>query len=278
MYVPIVGKELFNVLMYNKVMQMKRFYIFLLMLLITGGVAQAQLTHYGVRLGLGPSFVSDDLLTKSPILGGDLGGFVNFSLPGKNNAFADNLYFQTGLYLTRRGTRFDQEFVGMRSYREGRNIAYYAQIPVLVSWRWELPLMVADQYLNFYFGPAVNVGLFGDKWDRRVTLGYPQESVNYDTHITGGPDADKIFKHIRRFDVSLKVGFGYQFGNFTYDFYWDHGFVTLQKEADVLNDLERENYENGSSAATEEPKERNGYTGVNNIFMVSIGYLIPWQY
>ncbi len=257
---------------------MKRLYILLLSLLMAGSVAQAQLTHYGARIGLGASFVSDDLLTKAPIVGGDLGGFLNFSLPGRNNAFADNLYFQTGLYLTRRGTRFDQEFVGMRSYREGRYIAYYAQLPILVAWRWEMPLAVADQYLNFYFGPTFNVGLFGDMWDRRITPGYPQTSVNYDTHVTGGPDADKIFKHISRFDVSLKVGFGYQFGNFTYDFYWDHGFVTLKKEPDVLNNLDRDNFENGNNADATKPKERNGYTGVNNIFMISIGYMIPWQY
>lgn len=240
------------------------------------GVAQAQLTHYGARVALGASVVSDDLLTTTPIVGGNLGGFANFSLPNSTSAFSDNLYFQTGLYLTRRGSHFEQVLKGMKSYREGAYRAWYAQIPVLVCWRWEMPLDVADQYLNFYVGPALNVGLFGDLWDRQVTPGYPQESVNYDTHITGTKDDRKIFKNIRRIDVSLTAGVGYQHGNFTYDFYWDHGFVPLRKETDVLNALERSNYEQTTTTTTK-PKERNSYTGVHNIFMVGIGYLVPLQ-
>lgn len=252
---------------------MKKLYILLLSVLMLGSVAQAQLTHFGGRLGLGASFVSDDLLTTAPIIGGNLGGFANFSIPGRTSAFSDNLYVQTGLYLTRRGTHFEQVLVGMQSYREGVYSAWYAQVPILLCWRWEMPLAVADQYLNFYFGPALNLGLFGDLWDRQVTPGYPQESVNYDTHITGSSDARKIFKNIRRFDISLTTGFGYQHGNFVYDFYWDHGFIPLREEDDVLNTLDISN-----STATDKPNKRNGYTGVNNIFMLSIGYLVPVQH
>lgn len=262
---------------------MKKIFI-VLILLATGVAAQGQFTHYGVRAGIGASYVGDDLLTTAPVPGANLGVFLNYGFTDSKTAFADNLYLQTGLFFTRRGTHFKQELTAMRSIRTGFYHTYYAQIPLLAAWRWELPTKVANQYLNFYFGPTFNVGLFGFIWDRRVTPGYPQLTMNYDTYITGTKDDRRAFKHLRRIDVSSILGAGYQRGNFLFDLYWDHGFVALRKEDDVLNNLERRLWNQGntakegtsnSEASTEKPKKRNSYTGTNNSVVFTVSYMLP---
>lgn len=272
-------------MLYNKVYTMKKVF-FVLILLAAGTATHAQFTHYGVRAGLGASYVGDDLLTTAPVIGANLGAFINYGFTTSKTAFADNLYLQTGLFLIRRGTYFKQELAAMNSIRTGFYHTYYAQVPLLAAWRWELPLRVADQYVNFYFGPAFNVGLFGRIWDRRVTPGYPQSTMNYDTYITGTKEDRAAFKHLRRLDVSSILGVGYQHGSFLFDLYWDHGFVALRKEEDVLNNLEGQiwNQEHATkegnanpAVPTEKPKKRNSYTGTNNSVIFTVSYLLPVQ-
>ena len=257
---------------------MKKIRIALLCALASATVAQAQFTHYGLRAALGASYVSDDLLTHRPVIGANMGVFFNFGFTGAKVSFADNLYLQTGISLVRRGTYFKQELAAMGSIRNGFYHTYYAQVPILAAWRWEIPAKVASQYLNFYFGPAVSVGLFGRIWDRRITPGYPQASMNYDTYITGTKDDRAAFRHLRRIDASSIVGVGYQHGSFLFDLFWDHGFVALRNEEDVLNTLERNSdaskpAQDGTSA--EKPKKRNSYTGTNNSLLLSVSYLLP---
>lgn len=262
---------------------MKKTLFILLALALLGTSIQAQFTHKGVRFGLGTASISDDLLTRSPILGANLGGYVNYGFENAQSFWADNFYLQFGFDFTRRGSNFEQEWIGMRSYREGYFHNYYAQLSATACWRWELPVAQADHVVNFYAGPAFGVGLFGRYWDRQVTPGNPQSSVNFDTYVTTDKYQKRAFRHMRRLDASSILGIGYQRRNITIDLFWQHGFVALQKETDVLRDLDIT--QNGGNTVTTTDQDgnsttnhlsnRNAYSGTNQAFILSIGYQLP---
>lgn len=251
---------------------MKKYIFAILFVVLSSVAANAQFTHYGVRLGFGPATISDDMLTQSPILGVNLGGYLDYGFTEAHSFFADNLFLRLGLNFTRRGSDFVQEWIPMSSIRTGFYHAWYAQIPIQAAWRYELPLPTAGHIVNFFFGPAVSVGMFGRLWDRWVTPGLPQSTLNYDTYVTTPKDARRVFNTLRRIDVSSTIGIGYQFRNYTVDLIWDHGFIPLKKESDILNELDRQTaQENGTTV----PRERNGYTGTHNAIILSIGYQMP---
>lgn len=240
--------------------------------------AKAQFVDYGFRLANGASYVADDLLTHTPILGFSIGGYVDYMFTEWKNPWAENIYLQTGLNITRRGTNFQQVFVNMLSIRQGFFHNWYAQIPVIAGFKYEIPQLPAGNYVNFFLGPTVSVGLFGQLLDRQVTPGMPQASNNYDTFVTGSKDDRSSFKNLRRFDVGLILGVGYQWHNFTFDLYMDHGFIALMKKEDVLapfDQTQNQNNQNNSSQNNTKPKDRNAYTGTNNAFMLAIGYQLP---
>ncbi len=235
--------------------------------------ANAQFVRFGGRLGLGASHVTDDLLTTTPILGVNLGGYVDFMFSNMKNPWADNIYLQTGLNITRRGTNFEQVFVDMRSIRQGYFHNWYVQLPLLAGFKYEIPQLPAENFVSFYIGSAVSCGLLGSYRDRQVTPGMPHTSNNYDTYITMGPDAKKSFTHITRLDVGVIIGIGYQWHNFTFDFHLDHGLVALMQKDDVLFPLDYPTDESG--APTGPSKPTNAYTGTNQSYMFSIGYQLP---
>ena len=235
--------------------------------------AKAQFTRFGAQLGNGVAYISDDLLYSAPILGFQLGGYVDYEFTEWQNPWAENLYLRFGLNFTRRGTKLEQVWVLQKSIRQSYLHNWYAQIPVIVGFRYEIPSLPAGNYVNFFFGPTFNVGLFGRYWDRQVTPGMPQSSNNYDTFVTGTKDDRSSFKHFRRFDGSVIVGVGYQWRNYTVDIYMDHGFVALMNRDDVLAPFDRDVDENGT--LSEEGKNHNSYTGINQAFMISVGYQLP---
>ena len=261
---------------------MKKALYLLLAVLLLAANAQAQFTHKGARLGLGAAYVADDFLTSSPILGGNLGVFVNYGFENAQSFWADNLYLQFGLNVTRRGTNFEQVFEAVHSYRSGYFHNYYAEIPVMACWRWELPVLQPDHYLNFYVGPVLNVGLFGIFKDRQVTPGYSNSSWNYDTFLSGDKTDRRAFHHLRRLDASVQLGIGYKHGNYAIDFYWQHGFVPLMREDDVLRSLAitqngGSNQYTDSEGNTQHLDNRNAYTGTNQAFILSVSYILPWE-
>lgn len=235
--------------------------------------AQAQFVRYGARVGGGASYVSDDLLTHSPILGINLGGYVDYMFTEWKNPWSENIYLQFGFNFVRRGTNFEQVWVNMSSIRQGFYHNWYAQIPILAGYKYEIPQLPAGNFLSFYLGPTINVGLFGCLWDRKVTPGMPQTSNNYDTYISGNRDDRSSFKHMRRIDVGFVLGVGYQWHNFTFDLFLDHGFVALMKRDDVLNGVVYNNQNTGTTTTTQE--DRNAYTGTNQAIMLSVGYQLP---
>ena len=266
---------------------MKKLFALLALAMALSCTVNAQWTYYGARLALGPSYVTDDLLTSSPILGASLGGYAEYAFEEMKNPLADNLYLQVGLNLSRRGTNFDQVFTTMRSYRYGYIHAYYAQIPAYIGYRYDLPYATAGNYINFFVGPSVSCGLFGRWYDRQVTPGNPQGTVNYDTRITGDKYAGRAFRQIRRIDAAAVLGVGYQWNDFTFDFIYEHGFVSLRYEPDLLVNTEitanggnevtytHTNDDGTTTTTTRRIKDRNAYTGTNQSFLLAVGYRIP---
>ena len=108
----------------------------------------------------------------------------------------------------------------------------------------------------------------------------PQASNNYDTFVTGTKDDRSSFKNLRRFDVSIVLGVGYQWHNFTFDLFLDHGFIALMNKDDVLAPFDNQNQnqtgtENNTTQNNTKPKDRNAYTGTNNAIMLAVGYQLP---
>lgn len=246
----------------------------------------AQFTHYGARVGLGASYFADDLITKSPILGANLGGYVNLGFEDAQSFWADNFYLQFAANFTRRGSNIQHVLEHEMSIRTSYYHDWYFQLLPMACWRYELPVKIPNTFVNFYVGPEVSIGMFGIRWDRCVSPGYPQESMNYDTHITGSKYDRRAFRYARRFDVGINLGIGYQYNNITIDLFWDHGFMPILQESDVLANLAIE--QNGGSNDRRIINEdgtvshvhldnRNGFTGTNQAFILSIGYQLPLE-
>ena len=89
---------------------MKKIFLlgFICLMGLMGREANAQFSDYGVKLGLGVATISDDLSTKSPILGMNVGGYVNFTFAKSKSVLAEIFYLQTGLNITRRGRSHEQ--------------------------------------------------------------------------------------------------------------------------------------------------------------------------
>lgn len=250
----------------NIILSMKKLFLLLTFALLVPVASRAQFTRFGAQLGNGVSYVSDDLLLSKPIFGFQLGGYVDYEFTNWKNPWSENLYIRIGLNFTRRGTQLEQVWVLQKSIRQSFLHNWYAQIPVYVGFRYEIPSLLAGNYVNFFFGPTFNVGLYGRYRDRQVMPGMPQASNNYDTFVTGTKDDRSSFKHIRRFDGSV-VGAGYQWRNYSVDLIWDHGFVPLLRKDDVLAPFDRNVDDSGN--ISEEGKNHNAYTGVNQSYIIA---------
>lgn len=233
--------------------------------------AQAQFADYGVRAGLGLATISDDLSTKSPILGATVGGYINYSFRNTQTILGEFLYLQSGLNLNRRGSNFHEvlENENTLSVRDGYYHAYYLQLPLLVGFHFELPVRQAGHIAGIIVGPAFDFGLFGRCKDRVVSPGNPSPIANYDYDITGTAADRDVFNHLRRIDVSAIVGFTYEYGPWSAMLYMDHGFIATSTEPDILRII-TQSMEQGSdnNLKTDIPN------GNNTAFMLSIGYAL----
>lgn len=236
---------------------------------------RAQFVQYGAHVGGGISFVTDDLLTSSPVMAVGIGGYADYMFTEWKNPWSENIYLRTGLNINRRGTNFSQDLTFMESMRRGYYHNWYLQIPVIAGFRYELPSLPAGNFINVFIGPSFSVGVFGRRWDRQVTMNMPQVSFNYDTYITGTRDDRASFKHVRRLDAGVIFGLGYQWHNITVDIYMDHGFVPLMKRADVLAPYDVVQGRTEENMTEAEKAERNAYTGTNQAFLIAIGYQLP---
>lgn len=215
--------------------------------------AMAQFTELGFRAGVGPAKINDDILMEKGITGWNFDVYANLTFRDSESALRDVFYLQTGLSLIRRGGIFEQTFSSMHSLREGYYHSWYVQVPILASFKFNMPTIPYlgnELKLHAYLGPAVSVGVFGKARSRRISPTYPQTDVNYDSK-------ENVFDVITRLDVNAIVGLGLSWRNFTIDARYDHGFMVLYDEIDFSD------------------KERKSFSGNNQAFIFSLGYKLP---
>lgn len=255
---------------------MKKLFVFLVVGLAFSTIAQAQWTHFGVKAGLGSSTYTDDLTVSGPIVGLNVGGWLEYGFTEAEAMYANNFYIQTGLNLIRRGCQFEEvkEFGVNFDTRSGFSHAWYLQLPVLACFRYELPIPEADHYITMHVGPAVSYGIWGNYRERRIAPYKPQTSYNYDTYVTTDPSERKVFNHLRRLDVNFILGFGYQHKNYAVDLYMDYGFLATSVDGDVLKEAEQQQLENNNDPNSK--KIRTVAPNGNNLsFMAAFSWRIP---
>ena len=123
--------------------------------------------------------------------------------------------------------------------REGYIHAWYAQIPILACVHLEMPLRQAGHTLGFFMGPAVGIGLTGVYNERKVSPYVSSPEANYDLSIHGTAKDRDPFSHLNRVDVSAILGLSYEYRDFTFTAYLDHGFLATSTGYDVLRIIER---------------------------------------
>ncbi|MBR0072378.1 MAG: PorT family protein [Bacteroidales bacterium] len=231
--------------------------VFIILFAFTAMFAQAQWSYFGFRAGMGPANISDDILMRHGITGYNFTAYINYGFSQSESYLRNTFYLQTGVSLMRRGGYFSQKYNGytMGAIREGFFDMWYAQVPVLAAFQFELPRIpyIDDPLvLHAYLGPAVSVGLWGDVRERKIAPTYPQATENYDHE-------QKAFDVIGRLDVNAIIGIGLHWRNFTFDMYYDHGFMVLYDEIDI----------------SDPEGKRKSFSGNNQAFIFSLGYKLP---
>ncbi len=210
--------------------------------------ASAQFSAVGVRAGMGFARMADDLYMKST-LGYSFGGYVNYSISLGNSPLME-FDLQSGLFLVRKGAKMEKN--DLISDITDIYHPWYLQIPILVTYKYHLPFK-DEHYISISVGPAANIGLFGTYKHTVISpslIGFFGPEMNSQTE-------QGAFNKMSRFDVSLIIGIGYQYREYTFDFYIDNGFIVPMKEVDAIY------------------PERNSFSGSLQSFTFTLGYKLP---
>ena len=206
---------------------MKKILILLTLVVALSATSRAQFLNYGVRAGVGFATHVDDLASNSPILAANIGGFVSFGFTQSQSLLAENFYLQTGLNIVRRGSNFREVLEMAMSIREGYYDAWYAQIPLLATFHYELPIRQPGHFALLSVGPAVSVGLLGTFYDRKFARGLPHNTWNYEIN-------EPVFNVANRLDVDLLLGVGYEHQDLSVMLQLDYGFLAVAETPDAL--------------------------------------------
>ena len=235
---------------------MKRFLIVLTMVTVFATTAQAQFLNFGVRVGTGFATHVDDLADNSPILAANVGGFVTYGFTQSASMLADVFRLQTGVNIIRRGCKFQEVLEMAMSIREGSYDAWYAQIPLLATIRYELPIREPGHYALLSVGPAVSIGMIGIVKDRKFTRGLPQGDWNYLKN-------ESAFNVMNRIDANLLFGVGYEYQDLSIMLQLDYGFMAVTETPDAIESL------NGANAKVP--------MGNNMALLLTVGYQFPFR-
>ena len=224
--------------------------------------ASAQFINYGFRGGAGMAVHVDDISVNSPILGANFGMFVNYAFSGGQSLMAENFMLQTGLNIVCRGSRFSNVSEKNLSFSidEGLYRAFYVQLPILATVRYELLIRDPGHFVLFQVGPAVSYGLFGQYSERKISPYMPQRTWNYQ-------DDGDVFTNshapLNRLDVGAIIGVGYERHDLSFMLYVDYGFLAVSKEEDILK-------------LGDEDAINKYVPGGNNFALIAtVGYQIP---
>ncbi len=241
---------------------MKKILVTLTFLIAVSFVSQAQLLNFGFRAGAGMGVHVDDLAINRPVLAANLGGFVSFGFTNSESLIGQNLMVQTGLNLVRRGSQFEEVLEDVMSIREGSYHAYYLQLPILATFRYELPIREPGHFGLLSVGPAVSYGLFGWADDSKVSRGYPQSDWNYKNKNK------PVFDYLNPLDVSFILGVGYEWQDLSIMLHLDYGFLAVKDEVDVLKtDTESTSYHTSNVLVVPQ--------GNNFALLLTVGYQFP---
>lgn len=235
---------------------MKKILILLTLVVAFSATSRAQFINYGVRAGVGIATHVDDLAINSPILAANIGGFVSFGFTQSQSLLAENFYLQTGINLVRRGSNFREVLEMAMSIREGYYDAWYAQIPILATFHYEMPIREPGHFALLSIGPAVNVGLLGNFYDKKFSRGLPQEAWNYEIN-------EPVFNFANRLDVDFLLGVGYEHQDLSVMLQLDYGFLAVAETPDALKRI------NGVDENATVPM------GNNFALLLTVGYQFP---
>lgn len=206
---------------------MKKILVLITLVAALSVTSHAQFLNYGVRGGVGFATHVDDLAFNTPILAANIGGFVSFGFTQSQSLLAENFYLQTGLNLIRRGSNFREVLEMAMSIREGYYDAWYAQIPVLATFHYELPIREPGHFALLSVGPAVSIGLLGTFYDRKFARGLPHDTWNYEIK-------EPVFNVANRLDMDFLLGVGYEHQDLSVMLQLDYGFLAVAEVPDAL--------------------------------------------
>lgn len=238
---------------------MKKIAALLLLTITMTAVSYGQFTAYGFQIGGGYSRIADNLITKGGTFGATIGAYTNLEFNSAKTWAAQHLYLQFGLNFMRRGGGMYEEYSAMEgrytSTHECTFSTYYAQIPILLNFRYELMSQTSHQNVRLFLGPAFSFGIFGFYDESMITPRIPNEKYNY--KIEKAP----AFNYLNRIDANVIFGIGYQYNEFFASIYLDYGFLSLKDETDILRKKQRTD---------------SKIAGGNNMsYMLTIGYELP---
>ncbi|MBP5541051.1 MAG: PorT family protein [Bacteroidales bacterium] len=241
---------------------MKKTFFLLAVFVALIPAGRAQFLNYGFRAGTGMAVFVDDISRNSPIWAFNFGGFVNYGFTGGQSLMAENFMLQTGLNVVCRGSRFSDVLEkGLSlSIDEGSYKAWYVQLPILATIRYELLIRDPGHFILFQVGPAVSYGVVGSYSERKISPYMPQTTWNY---ADNGDAFSNEHKPLNRLDVGAIIGVGYERHDLSVMLHFDYGFLAVSKSKDILKSGD------GDKAIV---------PGGNNLALVlSVGYQIPFR-
>lgn len=241
---------------------MKKILFVLTLIVATTFTAKAQFTDFGFRVGTGLAYHADDMATNSPILAANVGGFVNFGFTGSQSLLAEVFSLQSGINIIRRGSHYEEVLQDILSVRQGTYSSWAVQVPILASFRYELPVREPGHIGLLTIGPAVSYGLYGTKNEIIFTHGYPQSDWN---HKISNED---VFKTLNKLDVSFLLGVGYETEDLQIILQLDYGMTSVADFDDALRN-DNEYNPSSSNSVVKVPQ------GNNCALLLTVGYKFP---
>lgn len=174
----------------------------------------AQTASLSVKGGLNLSnFYSDDYNDKNVKPGFHIG-------LGADLEFMQNLSFQTGLYYSSKGAKY-QYYSAITDNIEFNVSANYLQLPIHVAYKIDV---TPGTKVVFHAGPYLAYGIGGK---RKIVSQYTNDLEQ----IFGKQDINTFDKDhgLKPFDTGVGVGVGAEFGLITIDLGWDLGLTNISR-------------------------------------------------
>lgn len=177
---------------------MKKFFLLLALTALTVS-ASAQIT-WNAKGGIGIAFCYGDTETKSKLVG-KIG-------VGIEKPLSANLSLMPSIEIAMKGANYEEEYSYGSTYTQNVSI-YYAQIPVLLAYRFNL----SDSWnMTIKAGPYVAYGFAGN-----MKESYEGESANSNIFDLG----------VERFDAGVDLGVDFEHHKFVFGVEVEYGLLNM---------------------------------------------------